>query len=265
MGFAMATLGGRAVSAQTARSSGPPNGSLLIIGGGAFGPDIQAAAVRLGRNPSGYSYWVYIPTAEDDKRIHSIPPAFITQSGAAVAILHTRNRAEADSEAFSAPLRVATAVFIGGGRQWRLVDAYAGTRTERELRGVLDRGGLIAGNSAGASIQASYLVRGSPSGNDVLMSPGHERGFGYVMNAAIDQHITQRDRENDLAKIAAARPGLLGIGIDAGTAVIVQRNTMTVIGPGYVFITDGAIHDGKSYYGLSSGMRFDLASWSVPH
>jgi len=34
---------------------------------------------------------------------------------------------------------------------------------ERELRNVLKRGGVIDGNSAGASILASYLVRGDRS------------------------------------------------------------------------------------------------------
>jgi cyanophycinase len=147
-----------------------------------------------------------------------------------VTVLHTRDRAVADSETFVAPLRSATAVFFVGGRQWRLVDAYLGTRTERELWTVLDRGGLISGTSAGATIQGSYLVRGSPQSSEILMSPGHARGFGYLANVAIDQHVLVRGRQNDLARVIAAHPGLLGVGIDEGTAAIVQRNTMIVIG-----------------------------------
>ncbi|MBV8133600.1 MAG: cyanophycinase [Alphaproteobacteria bacterium] len=246
------------------KSLGPPNGSLLIIGGGTRGPDIQEAAIRLGRGSSVAGRWVYIPTAAADNEIASAtPPAFIARSGATLTVLHTRERTVADTEAFTAPLRAATAVFLDGGRQWRLVDAYAGTRTERELRAVLDRGGLISGTSAGATIQGSYLVRGAPSGNTILMSPGHERGFGYLTNVAIDQHVRARGRETDLAKVVSAHPGLLGIGIDEGTAIIVNGNTMTVIGIGLVFINDGATHDGQPYYALTGGMRFDLASWSV--
>ncbi|PYU42209.1 MAG: hypothetical protein DMG54_16885 [Acidobacteria bacterium] len=74
-----------------------------------------------------------------------------------------KDRVKADSAEFVAPLKQATFVFIDGGRQWRLADAYLGTRVERELRNVLKRGGVIAGNSAGASILASYLVRGDRS------------------------------------------------------------------------------------------------------
>jgi cyanophycinase len=182
-------------------------------------------------------------------------------------LLHARDRAEADREEFVAPLKAATAVWYSGGRQWRLVDAYAGTRTEREIRAVLDRGGLIAGTSAGATIQGSYLVRGSPESNLVMMSPGHEQGFGYVSNAAVDQHANVRERECDLADVVAAHPEVLGIGIDEGTAIVVRRNLMTVIGIGRVLITDGVAHVGLPYYPLVAGDRFDLGRWTrlPPH
>ncbi len=145
----------------------------------------------------------------------------------------------------------------------RLLDAYGGTEVERALRGVLDRGGLIAGTSAGATVQGSYLVRGSPWSNLILMSPGHERGFGFLSNVAIDQHVIVRHRQADLATVVAAHPGLLGIGIDEATAVIVQHDTITVVGRDAVLITDGADHDGLPYYPLSVASRFDLAHWSA--
>jgi cyanophycinase len=215
---------------------------LLIIGGGEQGTEIQNAAIELGGKPAR---WVFIPTAGTDAEVAKAePPAFIRRSGATSMVLHTPDRKVADSEAFVAPLRTATAVFFEGGRQWRLVDAYGNTRTERELRGVLDRNGLIAGTSAGATIQGSYLVLGAPESNTILMSPGHERGFGYLSNAAIDQHVGERGRENDLSVVVASHPGLLGVGIDENTAVIVQHNAMTVIGRCSVRITDGADHGG---------------------
>jgi cyanophycinase len=95
------------------------------------------------------------------------------------------------------------------------------------------------------------------------MATGYERGFGYLSNVAIDQHVSQRGRENDLSVVVAAHPGLLGVGIDEGTAVIVQGNTMIAIGKGTVRITDGADHGGAPFYTIKSGARFDLASWQV--
>ena len=258
----VALSGARAArGAAPARSSGPARGVLLIIGGGVRGSAIIDAAVKFGGNPAR---WVFIPTAGSDADVAKAkPPDFMSQAGGTVTILHTRDRRVANSEAFTAPLRDATAVFIAGGRQWRLVDSYADTRTETELRALLDRGGLIAGSSAGATIQGSYLVRGSPRSNKTLMAPGYERGFDFLANVAIDQHVSQRDRENDLSTVIKAHPGLLGIGIDESTAVIVQGNTMTVIGAGVVRITDGADHDGLPFYTLNPGARFDLATWQV--
>lgn len=267
--LAFTLLGGCTAGVTPPRStlpcSGPPNGSLLVIGGGVPGPQIQAAAIRLGRGDAGTpARWVYVPTATEDRDLaHAAAPDFTTRDDGTVTTLHTRDRGEADSEAFVAPLRSATAVFFGGGRQWRLVDAYAGTRTERELRAVLDRGGLIAGTSAGATIQGSYLVRGAPEGNEIMMAPGHERGFGYITNAAIDQHVLVRGRAADLAGVVAAHDGLLGIGIDESTAVIVRRNRMTVLGRSVVLITDGAAHDGQPFYALTPGTEYDLATRTI--
>jgi cyanophycinase len=247
-----------------AGSAGPPNGTLLIIGGGRFGPELQEEIIRLGRGPDGRSEWVFVPTAETDEVIPTLKPlGFIARASDKVTTLHTRDRAEADTEAFAAPLRTATAVFIFGGRQFRLVDSYAGTRTERELRGVLARGGVLAGVSAGATIMGSYLVRGHPSDDaSIMMWPGYETGFGYLTNVAIDQHVGARNREHDLAPVVAAHPELFGIGLDEGTGAVVQQSEMRVVGTGSVFITDGRDHDGEPYYRLFAGDRFNLGTWA---
>ena len=103
-----------------------------------------------------------IPTATeaDELDAEAAKESFVRHFGVKnVTVLHTRDRAEADTEAFVAPLKTARGVWFGGGRQWRLVDAYMGTRTQREIEAVLARGGVIGGGSAGATIQGSYLVR----------------------------------------------------------------------------------------------------------
>jgi cyanophycinase-like exopeptidase len=95
---------------------------------------------------------VVIPTAGEQLRPLTTHP--LHRHGFSNLVqLHTKDRAEADSDAFLAPLRAARGVFIDGGRQWRLVDSYLGTKTQRELENLLARGGVIAGTSAGATIQ----------------------------------------------------------------------------------------------------------------
>ena len=250
-----------ASQAAEPRSSGPPNGTLVVVGGG----NNSRAVIEACQQASGgqAARWVVIPSAQSDQQLGDPKVPDFIRAGGNFKLLHTRDRAVANTEAFVAPLQSATAVWFDGGRQWRLADTYGETRTEAALNELLGRGGLIAGSSAGASIMGSYLVRGSPSGNATLMAPGHERGFGFLKNVAIDQHVVTRSREADLARLVAVHPYLLGIGIDESTAIVVRGNTFTVMGPSIVAITDGAVHQGKPYYALRQGARFDLATWTV--
>jgi len=247
--------------AAAPRSSGPARGTVLPVGGGTT----SAAVIEVAQRHAGDrdARWIVIPSAQSDRELEAPKVPDFVRDTARFSLLHTRDRAVADSEAFVAPLQEATAVWIDGGRQWRLADTFGGTRTEQALKDLLDRDGLIAGSSAGATIMGSYLVRGSPAGRGILMAPGHERGFGLLHNVAIDQHIVVRHRESDLARVVAAHPGLLGIGIDEGTAILVRGDVFTVVGPSVVAITDGAPHGGRAYYTLRQGACFDLASWSV--
>lgn len=261
LGLAIALPFAAPSHASEPRSSGPSTGTLLVVGGGGNSPAVVSAAQRYSGGTG--ARWVVIPSAQSDDELQSPRvPDFIRAQGR-FTLLHTRDRAVADSEAFVAPLATATAVWFDGGRQWRLAETYGKTRTEHALWALLARGGLIAGSSAGATIQGSFLVRGSPSGNKIMVDPSHLRGLGFLRNVAIDQHIVARHRESDLAQVIRRHPGLLGIGIDEGTAILVQGNEFTVIGPSVVAITDGSMHDGRPYYLLREGARFDLATWTV--
>ena len=59
-------------------------------------------------------------------------------------------------------LRDADGVWFNGGRQWNIVDSYANTLTYREFHKVLERGGVIGGSSAGATmVRATASARSS--------------------------------------------------------------------------------------------------------
>jgi len=218
---------------------GPRRGALLAAGGGDLGPEIYARFLTLAGGPKAHI--VLIPTAGAEEGSHDAWTALeaLQRAGAQhIEVLHTRNRAVAELEAFAAPLRDATGVWISGGRQYRLVDVYLGTRTERELRGVLDRGGVIGGNSAGASVLASTLIRGGSGTEDAVLDRDREEGFGFLRGVALDQHLLARGRENDLIAVVRDRPELLGIGVDEATALIVTGDMASVIGKGRVAIYD---------------------------
>ena len=178
-----------------------------------------------------------------------------------ITVLHTTDREVADSEAFVAPLRSARGVHFGGGRQWRLADAYLDTRTHRELLGVLARGGVISGSSAGATIMGSFLVRGDTATNTVMIGD-HVEGFGLLRNVAIDQHLLRRNRQFDMLEVIGAHPELLGIGLDENTAIVVAGDWFEVIGQSYVAIYDSQrrIPPEGGFYFLSPGDRFDMGT-----
>jgi cyanophycinase len=246
-------------SSAWAASLGPSQGYLVIVGGGEVGLEITHRIIDLAGGPD--APMVYIPTAEGGDPKTAAEATFLAKAGVKhVTVLHTRDPKVATTEAFVEPLLTARAVWFEGGRQWRLADAYLNTRTEKELFHVLERGGVIAGSSAGATIQGSYLVRGAPEGNTIMMAPGHEQGFGFLRNAAVDQHVLTRHREDDLDVVIERHPELLGIGIDESTAIVVHGDEFEVIGRSKVLIHDSNFQppEGKRYYVLAPGDRFDL-------
>lgn len=251
-------------SALAEPSSGPEKGSLFIHGGGRLTKAQVDEFISLAGGKD--APFVIVPGASEGEKWDAsyVARSFLVRAGAKnVSVLHTRDRAVADSAEFVAPLTKARGVWVDGGRQWRLADSYLGTRTVTELHAVLARGGVIGGSSAGATIQGSYLVRGAPEGNHIMMAKGHEEGFAFLKNVAIDQHTIARKRENDLAPVIDVHPRLLGFGIDEGTALIVQGNRARNAGESKVVVHDKAYvpaADGLRYFLLSPGETLDLVT-----
>lgn len=278
--LSMAALGSAAARPSSRGNSsyvGPETGSLVIVGGGSLSDSIYQRVIDLaGGNDAPL---VVIPTAggeasESYDQDTEPAPTFRRLGATNVTVLHTYDPAVADTEAFAQPLAAARGVWFGGGRQWRLVDAYAGTLSERRFWEVLGRGGAIGGSSAGASIQGSFLARGDTANNQVLVGD-HQVGFGFLRDAAIDQHVLVRNRQFDMFDILRARPELLGIAIDENTALVVARDDAEVLGASYVVVYDGGfwsregsdlkhLPDKSSiFYFLKSGDKYDLGKRAV--
>jgi cyanophycinase len=180
-----------------------------------------------------------------------------------VSMLHTHDPAIADTEAFVADLKQATAVWFNGGRQWNIVDSYARTRTYDEFHKVLERGGVVGGSSAGATILGEYLVRGDTRGSGIVMTDeeNHQLGFEFIRKVAIDQHINTRNRWDHIIPLIEQQPHLLGIGLSEDTAIIVTGDKFEVMGDWMV-----AVHDNtrayqpweKPYFVLAPGDMYDM-------
>jgi len=264
------------LSRSPVRSQGPAKGTLLIIGGNASDIFYQKFMELVGGADAPI---VVIPTAitsdrlteEDLERFKS---SFVNRGFQNVTVLHTRDREVANDKAFAEPIRKARGVWFSGGRQWRHADSYLNTLTHEAFFELLDRGGVIAGSSAGATIQGSYLARGDTKKNTIMMGD-HEEGLGFITHVAIDQHLFARNRQFDMFEILVNCPELLGIGLDEDTGIIVKGDQFTVFGNSYVALYDGtrwsAERDtiyklpagSREFYLLGQGQKYDLKNRTV--
>ena len=239
---------------------GPAHGSLVVVGGGRLSAGIIE---RFLQQAGGADVpIVVIPTAGGGEAYDQYWPGlrpFKAAGATDLTVLHTTDRDVADSDAFVQPIREARGVWFSGGRQWRLADAYLDTRVHAELWALLDRGGVIGGSSAGATILGSYLARGDTRTNTIMMGD-HVDGFSFIRDVAIDQHLLRRNRQFDLLEVIEAHPELLGIGLDENTAIVVEGDEFEVIGASFAVIYDAErqLDSGGQFYFLAPGDRFDL-------
>ncbi len=247
-------------------SPGLERGTLMIIGGGAMPRGIISEFMKeAGGNKASI---VVLPTAVADPvpGKSSIADSFRRAGAKEVTVLTGRTREKVESEEYLKALRQATGIWFGGGRQWRFADAYLDTSALHLMHDVLARGGVIMGSSAGASIQADYLARANPLGNRDIIAEGYERGLGFIKGVAIDQHFAQRNRFQDMSLLVGRYPQLLGIGIDEGTALIVEGQVGRVVGSGRVHFYDRrkpVIKGKPDYESVDADGRYQLVKRSI--
>jgi cyanophycinase len=154
--------------------------------------------------------------------------------------LYVNDRTEAGDREKLQVIDDAAAIFFSGGDQLRITSQIGDTGIEAKVRALYERGGLIAGTSAGASVMSdTMLVKGTSSEThrigDLHMAPG----LGLIRDVIIDQHFAERGRFGRLLGAVAHNPRVLGLGIDEDTAAIVEGDQLEVIGSGAVYVVDG--------------------------
>jgi cyanophycinase len=255
------------LAAQGSTTHGPSRGSLVLQGGVGLNAAITAVFIALAGGPS--SHIVVIPTAMVGD---AGPPGWETYLArrmkdswgvAAITVLQSLDRETSNSDQFVAPLRTATGVWILGGFPRNLVHSYLGTKTERAIRDLLNRGGVVGGESAGAMIQASWLDTTDDedfTADDRLLIKANGRaGFNLLTSAAVFPHFDTRGPDAALT-FSREHPDQLGIGIDEETALVVKGDHAEVVGLRTVSLYDGRRRGAANPVVLHSGGRFDLAA-----
>jgi cyanophycinase len=188
---------------------------------------------------------VVIPTASSlGPEIVEVYEALFTKLGAAeVRSARPETREDAHGPDLVQALDEATGIFMTGGNQLKLSGAICGTPFGDAIVAAHERGAVVAGTSAGASIQSSHMVAfGAGGATPKQRMTQVAAGLGLVTSTVIDQHFDQRNRYGRLLMIVSQSPQLLGIGVDEDTAAVVEdvdgHEVLRVTGRGAVTIFD---------------------------
>lgn len=170
--------------------------------------------------------------------------AVFRRLGAAEVIsVRPESREDARDPAFVDALADVTGIFMTGGNQLKLSGVVCGTPFGDAIRAARARGAVIAGTSAGASIQSSHMVAFGVGGATPKQRMTQvAAGLGLLESCVVDQHFEQRSRYGRLLMIVAQSPHLLGLGVDEDTAAVVtvegDREVLRVLGRGAVTVFD---------------------------
>jgi cyanophycinase len=257
-------------STCVAGKKGGPSGT-IILGGGYSDSDqsdllIQRMIEQAGTKPSV----IIIPTAdarlepaakagavitpidyENDAR-----PDFVSLGAGRIRALHTRNRLQADNADFVEPLRYANLVWIPGGEPQLLFNVYPKTHVERELKAVLERGGVVAGDSAGALLLGQIRLQVDLD-HPATVAQAPEAGVGLFPGFVIPHANRYKPGvlETGAQAQIGARPDLVGLLIDENTAVIIRdEQIIGIVGKGRV----GVVESATSIRWLQPHERYDL-------
>jgi cyanophycinase len=255
------------------RSKGP----LIIIGGGEDRDGERVILREVARHLNGGKLVLATVASHQPEGYFEVyQKAFADLGIEDLVELYVEDRAETLDPEKLRLLDGAAGVFFSGGDQLRISSQIGDTPIEQRVREIHDRGGVIAGTSAGAAMMSETMLVKGTSGEshkigDLHMAPG----LGLVRNVIIDQHFAERGRFGRLFGAVAHNPRELGIGIDEDTALVLEDARFEVIGSGCVYVADGAgvthsnIAEARSeralsmydirMHVLSAGDSFDLA------
>lgn len=217
-------------------------GPLIIIGGGEDKEGERTILWEVAKHLDGGKLVIAtVASHEPEGYFDAYQKAFSDLGVTDLTELYVKDRSETLDPDKLGLLDGAAGVFFSGGDQLRISSQIGDTPIEQRVREIHERGGLLAGTSAGASVMSETMLVKGTSGEsykigDLHMAPG----LGLVRNMIIDQHFAERGRFGRLFGAVAHNPRELGIGIDEDTALVFLRDRFEVIGNGCVYVVDGA-------------------------
>jgi cyanophycinase len=220
------------------------NGTLLIIGGGHVNDSMRDQMLKAtGLDKAGYM--VILPMSSEEEPLENAAEAQKVFKDIPGVKIYTYNIHKGDkvSAARLDSIRNACLVFISGGDQCRFLDITKGTGINEAIHDAYNKGALIAGTSAGASLMSKVMVTGNelkyPDDGFTHIQAGNVEtieGLGFLKNVTIDQHFVVRRRYNRMLSYGLENVNHMSIGIDEATAIFVDGKKATVFGVSQVIV-----------------------------
>lgn len=254
----------------------------IVLGGGYFGHENHDALLKKLADLGGgtNAKFVVIPTAD----VHMEPA---TRPGPSttlidyekearltfarvgikwVTVLHTRDRDVANSEGFAAPLRSANCVWIPGGDPTLVFAVYPDTRVQSELQGVLNRGGVVAGDSAGALIITRGWLAVDLS-HPEKMPALPKMGLGLLKDILVIPHLNRYKpgvAELGARTFVSAHREVHVLLIEENTAIMIHAEQVSrLVGAGKISVVGSGTDRTASVVSLSGSERYDLRTGVV--
>ncbi|MFY9176112.1 MAG: cyanophycinase [Caldicoprobacterales bacterium] len=223
-------------------------GTLMIIGGAEDKQGdciILKTLINLSNRRGGQIVVLTAATEHPQKTADEYIDVFERLGASKISTVHIQSRQDANGLEESKKISQASCIFMTGGDQLRITSIMGGTRSEYALYEAFNKGAIIAGTSAGASVMSETMIisgnnEDAPRKCTLKMAPG----LGLLKDVVIDQHFAQRGRIGRLLTAIAQNPHVLGIGIDEDTGLIVNDEAIfEIIGSNAVTIIDGSHSD----------------------
>jgi cyanophycinase len=216
---------------------------LALVGAGEFLDSMDSIDRQL-LDRAGGGDVVILPTASAPDGA-GVPERWIkmgvdhfTQLGAQAHGLLALDRAACDDPVQADRVRAANLIYFSGGKPDYLRSALDGTAVWSAVREVLDRGGVIAGCSAGAMILGGYVPEFSLKAG-VPWIKRWQASFALLPEAIVVPHYDEFP-EVIMSLMFGRRPqGSYLIGIDGHTALVGLDHAWQVLGAGRVTVRRG--------------------------
>ncbi len=201
-------------------------GAVILAGGGSTPPEVPQTILQLAG--SANARVVILAHAQEN----------VTRGGRRSAEFFEQNGAQnvvapdtLDADELAALVQTAQAVWIPGGDQNRFMERFGSSEAlRRAIHRVVERGGVVGGTSAGASLMGTRMPTGdhSPEGALKLGASPTAPALGVLPNTLVDQHFLKRQRLPRLLCALLEHPQLIGIGVDEEAWALVQGRRLRV-------------------------------------